>query len=303
MKRFRNVLLVAGLEDGPVPRCLFDLALRHARRNQAKLTLIDVVPDNELVSELLPPELVELDLRERRETLGRLAKAAQREGVEVETEIAIGKPFLEITRRVQSFKHDLVVTDGGRGEETRGWINGTTMHLMRKCPCAIWVARPPPGDRYTRVLAAIDPDPTDPERDSLNQKIMELAVSMAEFEASELHVVHAWKLFGAPVRESQEMWKQCEHTARLEANRRLHEFLAVHSPGSNPQVHFVAGTPSLAISRLVHEKRIDLLVMGTVCRTGIRGFFIGNTAEGVLRRVDCSLLTVKPKGFVSPVTV
>jgi len=130
---------------------------------------------------------------------------------------------------------------------------------------------------------------------------MELAVSMAKLEESELHVVHAWKQFGAPVGESQETWKRWEHTARLELNRRLHEFLAVQSPGSNPQVHFVSGTPSLAISGLVHEKCIDLLVMGTVCRTGIRGFFIGNTAEGVLRRVGCSLLTVKPEGFVSPI--
>ena len=44
-----------------------------------------------------------------------------------------------------------------------------------------------------------------------------------------------------------------------------------------------------------------LLVMGTLCRTGIPGFFIGNTAETILNQVDCSVLTVKPKGFVSPV--
>ena len=41
--------------------------------------------------------------------------------------------------------------------------------------------------------------------------------------------------------------------------------------------------------------------MGTFCRTGVRRFFIGNTAEGVLERVDCSLLTVKPDGLVSPI--
>jgi len=87
----------------------------------------------------------------------------------------------------------------------------------------------------------------------------------------------------------------------MEFNRRLHEFLAAQSLGSNPQIHLVAGRPSLAITQIAHEKQIDLLVMGTVCRTGIRGFFIGNTAEGVLRRVDCSLLTVKPEGFISPV--
>jgi nucleotide-binding universal stress UspA family protein len=43
--------------------------------------------------------------------------------------------------------------------------------------------------------------------------------------------------------------------------------------------------------------------MGTVCRAGVPGLFIGNTAEKVLRHVSCSVLTVKPEGFVSPVTV
>ena len=51
----------------------------------------------------------------------------------------------------------------------------------------------------------------------------------------------------------------------------------------------------------VVDKDIDLLVMGTVCRTGIAGFLIGNTAEEVLNQVDCSVLTRKLEGFVTPV--
>ena len=46
----------------------------------------------------------------------------------------------------------------------------------------------------------------------------------------------------------------------------------------------------------------ELVVMGTICRTGLPGFFIGNTAETVLQSVDCAVLTVKPEGFVTPVT-
>jgi len=41
--------------------------------------------------------------------------------------------------------------------------------------------------------------------------------------------------------------------------------------------------------------------MENVCRTGMAGFFIGSTAENVLQQVNCSMLTVKPEGFVSPV--
>jgi len=41
--------------------------------------------------------------------------------------------------------------------------------------------------------------------------------------------------------------------------------------------------------------------MGTVCRTGVAGFFIGNTAEMVVQEIDCSVLAIKPDGFVTPV--
>jgi universal stress protein E len=42
-------------------------------------------------------------------------------------------------------------------------------------------------------------------------------------------------------------------------------------------------------------------VMGTISRGGIPGVLVGNTAERLLPRLDCSLLTVKPEDFVCPV--
>ena len=301
MKRFRNILLVAGLEDGPVPNDFFGRALSLARTNEARLTVMDIVHESELFREILPPEAFEAVRRERHQSLARLAEIGEEQGVQIETELLVGKPFLEIVRKVQRSEHDLVMTDGGRAEDTPGQIDSRTMHLMRKCPCAIWVVRPPLGNRYPRILAAIDPDPGNPERDSLNRKIIELAVSMAKLEESDLHVAHVWELYGLPVGATGEVWKQWERTAGRQIKRRLHDFLADCDLGSDPQVHFVAGKPAVAISRLASQMQVDLLVMGTVCRTGVRGFFIGNTAEGVLQRVACSLMTVKPEGFVSPV--
>jgi len=301
VKRFRNVLLVAGLDDGPVPKRVLERALGLARRNKAKLALIDVVREFEVVPEVPSHGMLELVLKGRRESLARLAGVAREEGVDIETELAVGQPFLGIIHKVQRSEHDLVITAGGGIEDAGGKIDSTTMHLMRKCPCAIWVVRPQPVNRSALVMAAVDPDPTDPQKDSLNRKIMELAVSVAKLDGSELHVVHVWKLYGLPVGATGEVWKRWEETVGNELKRRLYEFLADYDLGPGPQVHFVAGEPAVAISRLAREKQIDLLVMGTVCRTGVRGFFIGNTAEGVLGRVDCSLLTVKPEGFVSPV--
>ena len=43
--------------------------------------------------------------------------------------------------------------------------------------------------------------------------------------------------------------------------------------------------------------------MGTVGHTGVAKFFIGNTAEKVLRQVDCSVAPVKPDTVVTPLKV
>ncbi len=43
--------------------------------------------------------------------------------------------------------------------------------------------------------------------------------------------------------------------------------------------------------------------MGTVARTGFSAFLIGNTAETILQRLECSVLAVKPDRFVSPVVL
>lgn len=49
------------------------------------------------------------------------------------------------------------------------------------------------------------------------------------------------------------------------------------------------------------KEGVELVVMGTVARTGLPGFIIGDTAEKALTTVDCSVLAVKPDSFVSPV--
>ena len=55
------------------------------------------------------------------------------------------------------------------------------------------------------------------------------------------------------------------------------------------------------IPQQVEKTEADLLVIGSVARTGIQGFIMGNTAEEVLSNVKCDVLTLKPDGFVSPV--
>ena len=66
-------------------------------------------------------------------------------------------------------------------------------------------------------------------------------------------------------------------------------------------VHLLKGHARDVIPKFAAKQRVELIVMGTVGRTGIPGVIIGNTAEAILNQVECSVIAVKPPGFETPV--
>jgi nucleotide-binding universal stress UspA family protein len=67
------------------------------------------------------------------------------------------------------------------------------------------------------------------------------------------------------------------------------------------QVYLLKGIAGELIPALAAAKDADLIIMGTVSRSGVSGLLIGNTAEKVLNQAYCSMLTVKPDSFITPV--
>ena len=100
-------------------------------------------------------------------------------------------------------------------------------------------------------------------------------------------------------------YRRTQHQRALEALKRdlrgrlgaeQYEYLA-------PRSHLKQGLAGKVIPATVAELKADLVVMGTLARTGVPGLFIGNTAESILEQLHCSVLAIKPPGFVSPVSV
>jgi len=60
------------------------------------------------------------------------------------------------------------------------------------------------------------------------------------------------------------------------------------------------GLPEDVIPELAEQLDAELVVLGTVGRTGFSAALIGNTAEHVIDSVNCDLLAVKPDGYKSP---
>ena len=228
--------------------------------------------------------------------------------VQASGKMLYGTPFLEIIREVLRNEHDLVMTTAeGRTGLKEKLFGSTTMHLMRKCPCPVWVVKPSPPERYTHILAAVDPNPLDEVQHALNIKIMDLATSLTRREQGELVVVHTWAFPVEGALRSAHFMQSSEvdgwvHDVRNQHRRRLAELLRPYAFADlKHQVYLLKGAPGRLIPELAADKNVELIVMGTVSRTGVAGLFIGNAAEKILRKVDCSVLAVKPDGFKTPV--
>jgi nucleotide-binding universal stress UspA family protein len=185
------------------------------------------------------------------------------------------------------------------------------------------MVRPQIGEKFDRILAAVDVDDAYSSKESkthqaLNEMIIELAGSLAMSEFAELHVANTWEAIGEGAMRSGSLMHRPENEVNeyVEDVRRDHEQKldalmkkARSKLGPDlldyikPQIHMPKGAARQVIPVLTKELQVDCVVMGTVARTGIPGLFMGNTAETILDQLECSVLAIKPPGFVSPVTL
>ena len=321
MKRFSNILLVVDerLDHSAALTRGFTLA----SNNQARLTvctIIDTVPSEVRLGAITitPREVLNIATAKAQEWLEDAVRSVATDGVSIDTKVLVGKPFIEIIRQALRNDHDLVIKCADADSGLREILfSSTDKHLMRKCPCPVWIVKPTEREKYHRILAAVDQDPEEPVKDALNRQILEMSTSMALAEYSEAHIVHAWEVFGEALLRSHKWdFSESEFEEMLDEEaagrkRWLEDLVKKYGLPSNMDstealdlhLHVVKGPAQYVVPELTRELEVDLVVMGTVARTGIDGFFMGNTAESILGELDCSVLTIKPPGFTSPVTL
>jgi len=321
VKRFRNILFVHQLAvDDPAA---FQRAAALAEENRARLKVIEVleevspdigVPVPVALTDVLRNTLIE----ESREQMEELV-APLRGKIDIVVDVLTGTPFLEIIREVLRNRHDLVIKAADKGGLITRVFGSTDMHLLRKCPCPVWLHKHGHDKPYHRILAAVDFDEfSGTEREStLNRDILDLATSLAQRERCELYIGHAWYPKGAELLQTrahgltQEEIDEYVNETLACNERRLNELMlrAENWVGRElwrkvrPQTRLIKGLARRAIPELAEELRVELIVMGTIGHAGIAGILIGNTAETILNRIDCSVLAIKPEGFVTPVTI
>jgi universal stress protein E len=320
MKRFKNILYVnepTAEQESTIAR-----AVSLAVNNQADLTIVDVIPTEVVTAGIgLPPggpmsdELrtaLESDQRSALEAMVQSFKGR----MHIQVEVLVGQTYLEAIRAVLKNGYDLLI----KPAENPTWMNrlfgSDDLHLLRKCPCPVWLMKPPEKSDYSSILAAVDfnllaPFPSEHE---LNRQILELAASLALSDFASLHIAHAWEALAEGMLMSRGGMSPegvTNYVTKEQASHRTELYrLAEDLRGwigkeaydhLSPGFHLPKGPAKKVIAPMAAELGVDLVVMGTVARTGISGLIIGNTAEAILDQLTCSVLAIKPPGFKTPV--
>ncbi|MCX4029651.1 universal stress protein [Endozoicomonas sp. SM1973] len=294
----------------------FHQILLVANQNSASVTLFSVVEDitatrmAKYVPLELAKELMDGILEKQEQQL--LAYVTNLEthypNISFDAKVKSGIAFLEIILFSVKYQYDLIAIDANRGHKQYAALSGsTTRHLMRKSPVPVWTTARSAEPQAKHIVAAVDLAAPTPEGTELNSLVLSFAAFVARSLDAKLHIFHAWQLPGESYFRSWGRFQEndihkyadVEFKDRETAMQRLINRLAVQD--LSPEIALVEGEPESQLPVYIKDNGIDLLVMGTLCRTGIAGFIIGNRAESILDTVTCPVITLKPETFNSPV--
>ena len=313
--RFSNILVVC--DGGAGDEATMQLAVEMLADTGAVPAVMGLVAPPAGLKRLakhagIDPE--DVILRIKAEERNRLERLASDLPNPIVIDVRTGKPFLDIIRQVISEKHDLVIkaAEAWNGAP-KSLFTSTDQHLLRKCPAPVWLHMPQTPKPPQTVLAAVDVDfeaASQPDTLSgLNATVIETAAKIAHTSDAVLHIVHAWQAAGeglvwmwSNMRDPQKEVDAYLQSVFEQSRKNLQDLIdTTDLPDTHLRTHSIKGSPRDVLPDKVTELKVDTLVMGSVARTGIPGFIIGNTAEDILNRVECSVVIVKPPGYISPV--
>lgn len=240
-----------------------------------------------------------------RKRLEQLAEPLRKAGLGVDVDARWDYPLHDsiVRKALDSAAHFVVKDTHYHSVLKRSIFSNTDWNLIRNCAAPLWLVKPrPPGQRPCFV-AAVDPLHARDKPAELDNRILATAKELAAALGGEVHMFHAFDVantlavstdaitmpIALPVNEIVDALR-AEHMEAVERLRQQHGV-----PPERTHVH-QGGTRHLLLT-LTEQLRADAVVMGALSRSGLKGLFLGNTAEDVLDRLHCDLIIVKPEHF------
>ncbi|WP_205956479.1 universal stress protein UspE [Pantoea stewartii] len=310
MSQYQNILVAIDpqQDDQPALRRAVYLNQLIGGKIKAFLPIYDF--SYEMTTLLSPDERTAMRqgvISQRSEWIREQAQAYLDAGVDIDIKVIWhNRPYEAIIQEVLAHQHDLVLKMAHQHDRLEAVIfTPTDWHLLRKCPCPVWMVKDQPWPEGGKALVAVNLASEEPHHDALNQKLIRETVKLAEsVNHTEVHLVGAYPI--TPINIAIELpdfdpsvYNDAIRGQHLVAMKALRQKFSI----SEEFTHVEKGLPEEVIPELSVHLGAGIVVLGTIGRTGLSAAFLGNTAEQVIDHLRCDLLAIKPDDFVSPITL
>lgn len=317
MKRFKNIVYV--VNDDSQDSSSLARVVSLAKNNQADLTLLKIEPklSRSTYSEIVGASKDKIEcilLKRSEEWLAQLINTIDLPTV-VTGIVKMGKVHEETIRLVQTHQFDLVIKDAQNLTWVERFFTSEDINLLRLCPTPVWLLKANAQREYKNILAAVSFDDYDDlvVYPALNNTLIKLASSMALLESSSLHVANVYDaanagFIGLWAEDPDELANQLYNAEFSISSAKMTALLTALKQDLGEQAysylatktHLIQGDPAQELVNLAQRVEADLVVIGTTSKEGVVAALLGNTVETVLSQLNCSVLAVKPDGFVTP---
>ncbi|RPD97850.1 universal stress protein UspE [Candidatus Pantoea deserta] len=310
MSRYQNILVAidSQQDDQPALRRAVYLNQRIGGKIKAYLPIYDF--SYEMTTLLSPDERSSMRqgvISQRTEWIREQARAYLEAGVEIEIKVVWhNRPYEAIIQEVLAHGHDLVLKMAHQHDRLEAVIfTPTDWHLLRKCPCPVWMVKDQPWPEGGKAVVAVNLASEEPHHDELNQKLIRETTLLAEMvNHTEVHLVGAYPI--TPINIAIELpdfdpsvYNDAIRGQHLVAMKALRQKFSIREEFT----HVAKGLPEEVIPDIASQLSAGIVVLGTIGRTGLSAAFLGNTAEQVIDHLRCDLLAIKPDDFNSPVSL
>ena len=204
-----------------------------------------------------------------------------------------------IHEEIEKNKYDLVVKYT-KAEESLSSLIFTPIdwQLLRKSTVPVLMVRDGDWKHQRRILIAVNVSGEQEAQDQFNRELVKTGMELAEkLNRGNVHLVAAYP--AAPINVALDLPKfslsnydqtiRGQHLLNMKALRQEFGINEDHT-------HVLEGFPEDVIPKVAKEIEAELVILGTVGRTGLSAALLGNTAEHVISKLNCNLLAVKPSG-------
>jgi len=208
-------------------------------------------------------------------------------------------PHIEIAALCESEHFDLLIKTANHHSRFEGIFHTPLdWHLLRECVCPVLLVTEEEWPKDSPIIVAVDANSDDEAHKKLNGELLKTTNYFGQLLKEKVYTVNACPPLPVLVDIEYTSVDPSRYLSNMQEVSR-HNLLEIIEPYNldESNIKIADGIPEDVIPAIADQLDARLIVLGTVSRSGLKGYIMGNTAEQLLHNLHCDVLALKPEGF------